>query len=97
MKSLIDDKPGRILTGGKVVVDDRYVEPTVVAEASLNSKLMSDEIFGPILPVVKVGNVDEALTIIKTMEKPLSMYIFSKNRGMIDRSGVAILDVYSFG
>ena len=85
LKSLIDDKPGRIVCGGKVVVDDRYVEPTIVAEAKLDSKLMSDEIFGPILPVIKVKNVDDALKIIKTMEKPLALYIFSKNRTMIDR------------
>ena len=105
LKGLLDDKPGRVLNGGNVDVSDRYVEPTIIAEARLDSKLMSDEIFGPILPIIKVKSVDEACKIIKTMEKPLALYMFSQNRSVIDRvckeitsGGVLVNDcLYHFG
>ena len=54
-------------------------------EARLDSKLMSDEIFGPVLPIIKVKDVNAAIDIIKTMEKPLALYIFSKNQTTIDQ------------
>jgi len=46
---------------------------------------MSDEIFGPVLPIIKVKDVNAAIDIIKTMEKPLALYIFSKNQTTIDQ------------
>ena len=84
-QSLIDDKPGRLIAGGTVNVDERYVAPTVFAEVRLDSKVMSDEIFGPILPVIKIASIEEGLRIVKTMEKPLSLYIFSNNSTVIDQ------------
>jgi aldehyde dehydrogenase (NAD+) len=50
----------------------------------MSSKVMSDEIFGPIMPVIKIKDMNEAINIVKTMDKPLSMYIFSKTSKNID-------------
>lgn len=85
LKGLLDDGPGRIVYGGAVDVEGRYVQPTIIAEARLDSKLMSDEIFGPLLPVIKVSSTDQCVDIIRTMEKPLAIYIYGKNRRMIDQ------------
>ena len=107
LQGLLDDKPGRILHGGSVDVDSRYVEPTFITDVRPDSKIMKEEIFGPLLPILKVDSIDEALRYMKTpgMEKPLSLYIFSKNRNAIDRitteiqsGGVLVNDtLYQFG
>jgi aldehyde dehydrogenase (NAD+) len=105
LKGLLDDAPGKVLVGGTCDVAERYVAPTIIADVRLDSKLMSDEIFGPILPIIKIKSMDEACKIIKTMEKPLALYIFSQNRSVIDRvckeitsGGVLVNDcLYHFG
>lgn len=84
LKGLLDDKPGKIICGGQVDVSTRYVAPTLVVDVNMKSKLMSDEIFGPLLPIIKVTSHREAMDIIKTMEKPLTMYIFGKNKAIIE-------------
>ncbi len=77
----------------------------VCVEARLDSKVMSDEIFGPILPIIKVRSTDECIRIIQTMDRPLALYVFSKNQNMIDKitttvtsGGVVVNDcLYHFG
>ena len=50
----------------------------------MNSKVMKEEIFGPLLPVIKYKQLQEVITHVKNGEKPLTMYIFAKNRKNID-------------
>jgi len=83
LKSLLDEKPGKIVCGGEVDVGARYVAPTLLVDVALDSKLMTDEIFGPILPIIKVSSVNQAVDLMKTMEKPLTMYIFAQDKGVI--------------
>lgn len=87
LKGLLEGNPGRIVCGGKVDVKDKYVEPTIIADVKMDSKLMTEEIFGPLLPVVAYTNVDDIITLInsETLQKPLALYIFSKDRKMIDK------------
>ncbi len=73
-----------IATGGKYNVIDNYIEPTLVFDAPEDSKLMQDEIFGPILPVKTYSNVQETVDYINSKEKPLALYIYSKNKKVID-------------
>jgi aldehyde dehydrogenase (NAD+) len=87
LKGLLEENPGKIITGGKVDVSDRYVAPTIVSVDNLNSKLMSEEIFGPILPVMQYESIDNVIEMINTdvLCKPLVLYIFSKDRQLIDK------------
>ncbi|NNF04925.1 MAG: aldehyde dehydrogenase family protein, partial [Rhodothermales bacterium] len=67
---------GRIRFGGGRDSSERYVEPTVVVDPPVECALMTDEIFGPVLPVVAVSGPDEAATFIRSLDPPLSMYVF---------------------
>mmetsp|Transcript_17110 Transcript_17110/g.32588 ORF Transcript_17110/g.32588 Transcript_17110/m.32588 type:complete len:595 (-) Transcript_17110:58-1842(-) len=79
------DSTCQIIYGGKThKVDDRFVAPTVV-EANADSNIMKSEIFGPVLAVVTVPNVQGAIDFVNTHysskgEHPLAMYIFSKSK-----------------
>ncbi|MEN9448713.1 MAG: hypothetical protein RJA25_2003 [Bacteroidota bacterium] len=77
LSSMITD--GKIITGGKTDEDTRYIAPTLIEIDSLEHPLMRDEIFGPILPVLTIHSIDEAISIVKKFEKPLAFYIFSNN------------------
>jgi acyl-CoA reductase-like NAD-dependent aldehyde dehydrogenase len=71
---------GRILVGGKTNPDDRYIAPTVVDQVSLDDRIMQDEIFGPILPVLEYSNLEEAIALINSKPKPLALYVFSQDQ-----------------
>ena len=70
--------------GGTVDRATRYVAPTVVDGVALDSPLMREEIFGPILPIVHVAGLDEAIDVIRSRDKPLALYVFSASR-MVER------------
>jgi aldehyde dehydrogenase (NAD+) len=72
-------KDGEIITGGKTDADSRYIAPTMIEINSLEHPLMNDEIFGPILPVLTIQSIDEAISIVRQFEKPLAFYVFSNN------------------
>jgi aldehyde dehydrogenase (NAD+) len=72
-------KDGRIAFGGEFDGDDRYIQPTVLCDVERESKVMQDEIFGPILPVLKIKNLAEAIDFIQNRDKPLALYGFSKS------------------
>mmetsp|Transcript_8443 Transcript_8443/g.13457 ORF Transcript_8443/g.13457 Transcript_8443/m.13457 type:complete len:187 (-) Transcript_8443:39-599(-) len=64
--------------------DDLYIAPTVVRNISLNDPVMQEEIFGPVLPILTFNKIDEALDIVNDREKPLALYVFSKQKKMVD-------------
>jgi len=76
---------GKILFGGKVEVKDRFIEPTVLRDVPLDSKIMEGEIFGPIMPFMQVSSVDEAIKIINSRPKPLALYVFTKDKSVADK------------
>jgi aldehyde dehydrogenase (NAD+) len=69
----------QILYGGNSNSESLFMEPTLIDNLTLESSLMQEEIFGPILPIVSVSGPEEALSVIQTKERPLSFYIFSRN------------------
>ncbi len=73
-----------IVSGGNFNLEDNYIEPTLVFNAPEASQLMQDEIFGPILPVKTYSKIEEAVDYINSKEKPLALYIYSKNKKNID-------------
>lgn len=77
LKELIDTSGGKIFMGGKNINKSiKYVEPTVVLDPTPNSKIMTEEIFGPILPTISFKNIDEVITLINSKDKPLAVYYF---------------------
>ncbi|MCW4457924.1 aldehyde dehydrogenase family protein [Microbacterium sp. MPKO10] len=81
--------------GGRVDVDEQYVDPTVINGVDPDSAIMTEEIFGPILPIVHVADATEAVRFISARDKPLSLYVFSddpavRRRFLRDTSSGAI-------
>ncbi len=69
-----------VLTGGRTDDRSRYIAPTVLGDVDPSSPVMSQEIFGPILPIVTVGGLDDAIAFIRAGEKPLALYAFTNSR-----------------
>lgn len=65
-----------IVVGGKV--DKNIFEPTVLTDITFNCPIMQEEIFGPILPIMSFSNIDDIISQLKHMEKPLALYYFGK-------------------
>lgn len=76
---------GKVKYGGKVDEATNFIEPTIIVDVGPGDKIMQEEIFGPLLPVITVKDADEAISIINGKEKPLAMYLFSKNKEVVDK------------
>lgn len=76
---------GKVLIGGDVNANDRYIAPTILDQVTPDAAIMQEEIFGPILPVLEYDDVAEAITLINSKSKPLALYIFSRNQQFQDR------------
>lgn len=83
----------KLLYGGQTNADNRFIAPTLIDEPALDSDLMKEEIFGPLLPVIAYENDQELQTIIGRYEKPLSLYVFSTRNDFIKKK----LQEFSFG
>ncbi|KAI8607926.1 Aldehyde/histidinol dehydrogenase [Chytriomyces sp. MP71] len=75
----------KLVAGGEVDAAARFVAPTVVSGVKEDDPLMEDEIFGPLLGVISVESVEEALRIINTKDRPLSLYIFSESPAVVQK------------
>lgn len=69
---------GEILYGGDSDLSERYIEPTLLANVAQGSSVLSEEIFGPILPIIEVESSEEAIAYINAREKPLALYVFAE-------------------
>ncbi len=69
----------QVVAGGTLDERDRYIEPTVLSNVAENNPLLTDEIFGPILPIVYYNQLADAISFINKKEKPLALYIFSQD------------------
>jgi len=70
---------GRVVVGGEVKREERYIAPTVLDEVSRESTVMTEEIFGPILPVLEYVRLEDVISDLRRREKPLALYFFSKS------------------
>src|SRR5262249_23572943 len=91
LASLID--PKKVVYGGKFDAPARYLDPTIIYPVLWSDKIMQDEIFGPLLPILTYSDLGKLLAQIKSLPKPLAGYVFSRNQQMIDRG----LGSLSFG
>ncbi len=76
---------GSVVIGGATEAERLLIEPTVVVDPDPDEPLMADEIFGPILPVLGVPDVEAAVSFINGRPKPLAMYVFTKDLALADR------------
>jgi acyl-CoA reductase-like NAD-dependent aldehyde dehydrogenase len=76
---------GDTIIGGKLDPNDNYIAPTVIDNVLMEHKVMESEIFGPILPVVEYEDLSQAIAIVNSRPKPLSLYLFSDNRETQER------------
>ncbi len=86
-------EPKKVIFGGVSNLESRYISPTLLDEPDLNSEVMKDEIFGPILPIISYHNENDIQKIIAHYEKPLSLYVFSENKDFAEK----MITHYSFG
>jgi aldehyde dehydrogenase (NAD+) len=91
LASLID--PQKVVYGGKSDAPARYLDPTILYPISWSDKIMQDEIFGPLLPILTYSDLGKLVAKIKSLPKPLAAYVFSRNQQAIDR----VLQSLSFG
>jgi aldehyde dehydrogenase (NAD+) len=76
---------GTVAVGGGSDASKLQIQPTVVVDPALDEPLMQDEIFGPILPIVTVQNLDEAIKFVNSRPKPLAAYLFTKAKNIRER------------
>ncbi len=84
---------GTIFCGGKTDRNENYIEPTVLVDIEAGAKVMEEEIFGPILPVLTFNKMAEAIRIINEKPKPLALYVFTTK----DDVEETIMNACSFG
>ena len=101
--ALID--PAKVIIGGQSDPDVPYLAPTIVYPVVWEDKIMEDEVFGPVLPVLTYESLDEALQRIAATKSPLAGYVYSRDQTTIDRfvgelsyggGGVNVANVYLF-
>ena len=71
---------GNAAIGGRTDASERYIEPTVLTEVNRSDDVMAQEIFGPILPIVTVTGLDDAIAYIRSGDKPLALYAFTDDK-----------------
>ena len=76
---------GKVTVGGSCDSSTLRIQPTVVVDPDPDGPLMQNEIFGPILPVITVGSLDEAIRFVNSRPKPLAAYLFTKARATRER------------
>ena len=91
LANLLDTE--KVYYGGNYDEQSRIFEPTIMHQVNFNDKVMQEEIFGPILPVITYQTLEAAIAKIKEGEKPLSCYIFTSNNKLKNK----LLNELSFG
>ncbi len=99
MKFLVE---GKVFIGGKCDPDNLFISPTVLTDLPDDCAAMTEEIFGPVLPVVEFDHLDDAIRILKDRPAPLALYLFTNDKTTeqtllenIPSGGVCINDVIS--
>ncbi|EPS94633.1 hypothetical protein FOMPIDRAFT_1026135 [Fomitopsis schrenkii] len=79
IKRLLDNTKGTVVIGGEVDVENKYVAPAIIKDVREGDSLLSEELFGPVLPIVPVKDIDEAIEFINQRDHALNLYIFSSD------------------
>lgn len=105
VKGLVDDalaQGARVVAGGDLEEDDLTVHPTMLTDVKPEMKILQEEIFAPVLPVMTYDSLDEVIEYIEARDKPLALYVYSDNQDnvqkVLDRTssgGVTVNGVFS--
>ncbi|EYE88911.1 aldehyde dehydrogenase [Fervidicella metallireducens AeB] len=83
----------KVFYGGEYIEEELYISPTIIDNVNWEDKIMKDEIFGPIIPVIQYDSIESIIKKIKEREKPLALYIFTNSKD-IERK---IINEISYG
>jgi aldehyde dehydrogenase (NAD+) len=83
----------KIFIGGTYSKEDLFISPTILRNIKWDDDIMQEEIFGPLLPIISYNSIDEVIKEIKKKDKPLALYIFSKNKQIVNK----VIKEISFG
>ena len=98
LNKLLGETKGVVAIGGDRHREDRYIAPTILTDLDWDDAYMQSEIFGPVLPVLAMTSIDEAVEAINARDSPLALYIFSKDQKRIHnimdttRSGAVVVN-----
>ena len=87
VKELVEDavsNGAKVELGGDYDGSDNFIDPTLLTNVDMNSKIMEEEIFGPVLPISTFSTLQEVADIVNEKERPLALYLFSKKNKNID-------------
>ena len=91
LANLIEEE--KVIFGGQTDIENNYIAPTLIEENDMESLLMQEEIFGPLLPILSYEKEEDIKTVFSKFEKPLALYVFSENKRFSEK----IIKQYSFG
>ena len=91
LNGLISDS--KMVYGHKIDEDEKLISPIILDQVSWNDEVMKEEIFGPILPILTYKNIDELITFIQSLDKPLALYLFTNQKETMDK----VFNQISFG
>jgi aldehyde dehydrogenase (NAD+) len=105
VKALVDDAVAQgatVAVGGELEEGDLTVHPTMLTGVTPQMKILQEEIFAPVLPVMTYENIDQVIGYIEARDKPLALYVYSKDQGTVDKvlkrtssGGVTVNGVFS--
>jgi aldehyde dehydrogenase (NAD+) len=75
-------RDGKVIYGGTHDAKDLFIAPTILTDVSMESAVMQEEIFGPLLPVLEFAKLDDALALLRPRTTPLALYVFTRDRGV---------------
>lgn len=93
LNNILEQDKEKIVVGGDVDFEQRYISPTILRDVTLDDSVMSDEIFGPILPVIKYKDKEELKYYISKHKNPLALYVFSEDEDFCED----VITRFSFG
>ncbi|PIA42769.1 hypothetical protein AQUCO_02000311v1 [Aquilegia coerulea] len=87
LKSMLNDDnvKASIVFGGSCDEENLFIEPTILLDPPLKADIMSEEIFGPILPIITLKNIEDSIDFINSRPKPLALYAFTNNETLKKR------------
>ena len=85
LTGLVASAGGQVVAGGTSDRSTRYLAPTIIVDPDLDAPIMNEEIFGPVLPVIGVDSIEDAIMFVNDRDKPLALYVFSASDEVAQR------------